>query len=76
MITTSITETMHLKIAPFVSNVAHYTNMQLPLKLVAEIHSRDTFPAFPAHAQPVILRIWQEAHVSVAGVPPVRHVFL
>ena len=21
-----------------------------------------TFPAFPAHAQPVILRIWQEAH--------------
>ena len=22
----------------------------------------ETFPAFPAHAQPVILRIWQEAH--------------
>ena len=22
-----------------------------------------TFPAFPAHAQPAILRIWQEAHV-------------
>ena len=21
-----------------------------------------TFPAFPAHAQPAILRIWQEAH--------------
>ena len=21
-----------------------------------------TFPAFPAHAQPTILRIWQEAH--------------
>ena len=25
----------------------------------------ETFPAFPAHAQPVILRIWQEAHASV-----------
>ena len=24
-----------------------------------------TFPAFPAHAQPAILRIWQEAHVKV-----------
>ena len=23
-----------------------------------------TFPAFPAHAQPAILRIWQEAHGS------------
>ena len=23
-----------------------------------------TFPAFPAHAQPAILRIWQEAHVE------------
>ena len=23
-----------------------------------------TFPAFPAHAQPAILRIWQEAHVN------------
>ena len=22
----------------------------------------ETFPAFPAHAQPTILRIWQEAH--------------
>ena len=24
-----------------------------------------TFPAFPAHAQPVFLRIWQEAHCTV-----------
>ena len=24
-----------------------------------------TFPAFPAHAQPAILRIWKEAHVCV-----------
>ena len=24
-----------------------------------------TFPAFPVHAQPAILRIWQEAHVSI-----------
>ena len=23
-----------------------------------------TFPAFPAHAQPAILRIWQEAHIK------------
>ena len=23
-----------------------------------------TFPAFPAHAQPAILRIWQEAHIQ------------
>ena len=27
-----------------------------------------TFPAFPAHAQPTILRIWQEAHDEV-GLP-------
>ena len=26
----------------------------------------ETFPAFPAHAQPVILRIWQEAHIMTA----------
>ena len=25
----------------------------------------EPFPAFPAHAQPVILRVWQEAHASV-----------
>ena len=24
-----------------------------------------TFPAFPAHAQPTILRIWQEAHAHI-----------
>ena len=31
---------------------------------------RKTFPAFPAHAQPSILRIWQEAdgvHIVAAG---------
>ena len=27
-----------------------------------------TFPAIPAHAQPAILHIWQEAHVSFIGV--------
>ena len=27
----------------------------------------ETFPAFPAHAQPVILRIWQEAHSTYNG---------
>ena len=26
-----------------------------------------TFPAFPAHAQPTILRIWQEAHSGYRG---------
>ena len=30
-----------------------------------------TFPAFPAHAQPAILRIWQEAHASnLLSIPP------
>ena len=27
-----------------------------------------TFPAFPAHAQPAMLRIWQEAHVLLCHV--------
>ena len=26
-----------------------------------------TFPAFPAHTQPAILRIWQEAHADILG---------
>ena len=30
----------------------------------------ETFPAFPAHAQPAILRIWQEAH-SVDIITPI-----
>ena len=30
--------------------------------------ARKTFPAFPAHAQPTILRIWQEAHGTWAVV--------
>ena len=29
-----------------------------------------TFPAFPAHAQPAILRIWQEAHWHEWGTIP------
>ena len=29
-----------------------------------------TFPAFPAHAQPAILRIWQEAHCRHAFIVP------
>ena len=37
---------------------AGIANWWFPLKLVAG----KTFPAFPAHAQPTILRIWQEAH--------------
>ena len=37
-----------------------------------------TFPAFPAHAQPAILRIWQEAHGGLAltvlcGTPQQGH---
>ena len=39
---------------------AGIANQQFPLKSVAG----KTFPAFPAHAQPAILRIWQEAHWS------------
>ena len=35
-----------------------------------------TFPAFPAHAQPAILRIWQEAHGSVKSRPKRKKVFL
>ena len=31
-------------------------------KLAFSFYSGKTFPAFPAHAQPAILRIWQEAH--------------
>ena len=31
--------------------------------------ARKTFPAFPAHAQPVILRIWQEAHYLIQCWP-------
>ena len=27
----------------------------------------DTFPAFPAHAQPAILCIWQEAHCVIVN---------
>ena len=37
---------------------AEIANKRFPLKLVAG----KTFPAFPAHAQPTILRIFQEAH--------------
>ena len=41
----------------------------------------ETFPAFPAHGQPVILRIWQEAHPidshpfrSMTIGPPIRKI--
>ena len=37
---------------------ARIANPRLPLKAVVG----KTLPAFPAHAQPAILRIWQEAH--------------
>ena len=37
---------------------AGVANWRFPLKSVAG----KTFPAFPAHAQHAILRIWQEAH--------------
>ena len=47
------------------------TSNWFPLKRVAG----KTFPAFPAHAQPAILRIWQEAHdinIYTYCVEPVR----
>ena len=28
----------------------------------SDVGGGKTFPAFPAHAQPAILRIWQEVH--------------
>ena len=34
-------------------------NSRFPLKS----ESGKTFPAFPAHAQPTLLRIWQEAQI-------------
>ena len=27
-----------------------------------------TFPAFPAHAQPAVLQIWQEAHMAIRHI--------
>ena len=44
---------------------AGIVNWRFPLKSV----SGKTLPAFQAHAQPVILRIWQEAHIRQ---PPIR----
>ena len=44
---------------------AGIANQRFPLKLVAG----KTFPALQAHAQPAILRIWQEAHGAIASVP-------
>ena len=40
---------------------AGIANWRFPMKSVAG----KTFPAFPAHAQPAILHIWQEAHGHV-----------
>ena len=50
---------------------AGIANQQFPLNSVA----RKTFPAFPVHAQPAILRIWQEDHCLnqcwlISGIPP------
>ena len=39
---------------------AGIANLGFPLKSVAG----KTFPAFPTHAQPAILRFWQEAHCT------------
>ena len=33
----------------------------------------EMFPAFPAHAQPKILRIWQEAHHQLSRFKPIRY---
>ena len=45
---------------PDMHHVMHagIANLRFPLMSVAG----KTFPAFPVHAQPAILRIWQEAH--------------
>ena len=42
---------------------AGIANWRFPLKSVA----RKTFPTFPVHAQPAILRIWLDAHGAVIG---------
>ena len=44
---------------------AGVANKRFPFKSVAG----KTFPAFPVHAQPAILRLWQEAH-AVWCLPP------
>ena len=48
--------------------VEHFgiANLRFPLKSVAG----KKFPAFPAHAQPALLRIWQEAHPMVIQITP------
>ena len=43
---------------------AGIANWRFPLKSVAG----KTFPTFPVHAQPAILRIWLDAHGAVIGV--------
>ena len=45
-----------------VMHVGIANNLWFPLKSVAG----KTFSAFPAHAQPTLLRIWQEAHVMTS----------
>ena len=50
----------HVRDARAVMHVG-IANLRFPLKSVAG----KTFPAIPAHAQPAILRIWQEAHVVI-----------
>ena len=47
---------------------AGIANKRFPLKSVAG----KSFPAFPAHAQPTILRIWQEAYYASWFTPGTR----
>ena len=44
-------------------------NMHQDRWLVVSFEVGGGFPAFPVHAQPAILRIWQEAHSTVSIVP-------
>ena len=61
----------HVRDARAVMHVG-IANWRFPLKSVAG----NTFPAFPVHAQPAILRIWWEAHCLIlccSEAPGPRH---
>ena len=48
---------------PLVSDPGmHVTHVPLCMSGSLTRDGWENFPAFPAHAQPAILRIWQEAH--------------
>ena len=50
--------------APRTQNVRHARAvMHAGIAISFEVGGGETFPVFPAQAQPAILRIWQEAHV-------------